>query len=63
MVMERLLSLMAEKKASDLFVSPGSPVHIKINGVSLPINQQKLDSAGVISLAARDSYRAPVGAV
>lgn len=50
MVMERLLSLMAEKKASDLFVSPGSPVHIKINGVSLPINQQKLDSAGVISL-------------
>jgi twitching motility protein PilU len=50
MVMERLLSLMAEKKASDLFISPGSPVHIKINGVSLPINQQKLDSAGVTAL-------------
>jgi twitching motility protein PilU len=50
MVMERLLGLMAEKKASDLFISPGSPVHIKINGVSLPINQQRLDSAGVTSL-------------
>ena len=50
MVMERLFKLMAEKKASDVFLSPGSPVHIKINGTSLPVNQTKLDAAGVESL-------------
>ena len=50
MVMERLFRLMAEKKASDIFLSPGSPVHIKINGVSLPVNQTKLDATSVESL-------------
>ena len=50
MIMEKLLGLMAEKKASDLFLSPGSPVHIKINGVSLPINQQRLDPATVVAM-------------
>jgi twitching motility protein PilU len=50
MVMERLLGLMAEKKASDLFLSAGSPVHIKINGVTLPVNQQRLDPAAVVSM-------------
>ncbi len=50
MVMERLFRLMAEKKASDLFVSVGSPINIKINGVAIPVNQQKLDSASVESL-------------
>jgi twitching motility protein PilU len=41
------LELMAQKKASDMFISPGSPVHIKINGLTLPINQQKLDPTAV----------------
>ncbi len=50
MMMDRLLTLMAEKKASDLFLAPGSAVHIKINGVSLPINQQRLDPAAVTAL-------------
>ncbi len=47
MVMDRLFTLMAEKKASDIFLAPGSPIHIKINGLSIPINQQKLDAEGV----------------
>jgi twitching motility protein PilU len=47
MVMDRLFSLMAEKKASDIFLAPGSPIHIKINGMSIPVNQQKLDADGV----------------
>jgi twitching motility protein PilU len=47
MVMDRLFSLMAEKKASDIFLAPGSPIHIKINGTSIPVNQQKLDAEGV----------------
>jgi twitching motility protein PilU len=40
MAMKRLLELMAEKKASDIFVSVGAPIAIKINGVTMPINQQ-----------------------
>jgi len=47
MVMERLFRLMAEKKASDLFLSPGSPVHIKINGATLPVNQQRLEATNI----------------
>lgn len=50
MIMEKLLRLMADKKASDLFLSPGSPVNIKINGVSLPVNQQRLDPATVTGM-------------
>jgi twitching motility protein PilU len=45
--MDKLLELMAQKKASDMFISPGSAVHIKINGLTLPINQQKLDPPSV----------------
>ena len=33
MAMKRLLELMAEKKASDIFISVGAPISIKINGV------------------------------
>ena len=50
MAMERLLQLMAEKKASDLFIAPGSPVNLKINGVSIPVGQQKLDPTAVKNL-------------
>ncbi len=50
MVMDKLFKLLADKKASDLFLSPGSPAHIKINGTSIPINQQKLDPTTVASL-------------
>jgi len=37
--MRRLFQLMADKKASDIFISVGAPINIKINGVALPINQ------------------------
>ena len=40
MAADRLFQLMAEKKASDLFVSVGSPITIKISGVHVPVNQQ-----------------------
>jgi twitching motility protein PilU len=50
MAMERLLTLMAEKKASDLFLAPGSPIHLKINGVSVPVGQQKMDPTAVKAL-------------
>ncbi|MBN9463752.1 MAG: PilT/PilU family type 4a pilus ATPase [Burkholderiales bacterium] len=50
MVMDRLLQLMAEKKASDLFLAPGSPVQLKINGTTIPVNQQRLDAQNVEAL-------------
>jgi twitching motility protein PilU len=37
--MKRLFQVMADKKASDIFISVGAPINIKINGVALPVNQ------------------------
>jgi len=37
--MTRLFQVMADKKASDIFVSVGAPINIKINGNAVPINQ------------------------
>lgn len=48
--MHRLFQLMAEKNASDIFVSVGAPINIKINGVSMPVNQQMMDAATVMGL-------------
>jgi twitching motility protein PilU len=40
--MERILRLMGEKKASDIYLSAFAPAMIKINGQCLPINAQLL---------------------
>ena len=40
--MERILRLMSEKKASDVYLSAHSPALIKINGQCIPINNQPL---------------------
>ncbi|HQR97832.1 MULTISPECIES: PilT/PilU family type 4a pilus ATPase [unclassified Polaromonas] len=40
--MERILRLMADKKASDVYLSAHSPALIKINGEAIPINSQIL---------------------
>jgi twitching motility protein PilU len=50
MAMDRLFQLMKEKNASDMFFAVNSPVHIKINGNLIPINQQKLDPENILSL-------------
>ena len=50
MAMNKILELMADKRASDLFISVGSPIQIKLNGVTVPINQNKLDQAQVEAL-------------
>jgi len=44
MIITPLLQLAAEKQASDLFLSVGAPISIKIDGVTMPVNAQKLDS-------------------
>lgn len=52
MSLDRLFRLMAEKDASDLYLAVGSPVTIKINGVCVPINQERLAPESVVSLLA-----------
>jgi twitching motility protein PilU len=41
---------MAEKKASDIFMSSGAPINIKINGVAMPVNQQIMDGNSIQAL-------------
>jgi twitching motility protein PilU len=44
MFIEKLLQLMAEKKASDIFISSGSPISIKIQGTIMPVNPAPMDA-------------------
>lgn len=50
MAMERLLALMGEKRASDLYIAAGAAIQIKINGQMIAVNQQRLDPAMVETL-------------
>lgn len=49
-MMKRLFQLMADKKASDIFMSVSSPINIKINGTAIPINQQVMDAKTIKEL-------------
>ena len=51
MIVTPLLQLAADKLASDLFFSVGAPINIKINGVVMPVNQQKLTGEQVKQIA------------
>ena len=50
--MERILRLMADKQASDVYLSAHSPVLIKINGEAMPINNQVLPADAPLALLA-----------
>jgi twitching motility protein PilU len=50
--MERILRLMATKKASDVYLSAYAPAMIKINGVTMPINTQVLPAEAPHNLLA-----------
>jgi twitching motility protein PilU len=49
-MMERILRLMAERKASDIYLSAHSPVLIRINGNCVPINAQVLPATAPLTL-------------
>jgi twitching motility protein PilU len=51
MIITPLLQLAAEKQASDLFLSVGAPISIKINGITMPVNAQKLDGTATKRIA------------
>jgi twitching motility protein PilU len=44
MYLTRLLQLMAEREASDLFISAGAPIHMKVNNETLPVSTQVVDA-------------------
>jgi twitching motility protein PilU len=49
-MMEKVLRLMGERKASDVYMSANSPIQIKINGVCSPLNAQPLPVDGPLQL-------------
>src|SRR5256712_1998453 len=48
--MTRLFQVMADKKASDIFLSVGAPINIKLNGMAMPVNQTVMTAATVQQL-------------
>lgn len=48
--MRRILRLMAEKRASDVYLSAQSPALVRINGVCVPINNQVLPPDAPLNL-------------
>src|SRR5437667_11272579 len=48
--MKRLFQIMSDKKASDIFISVGAPINIKINGNAVPVNQTVMTAATVQQL-------------
>jgi len=51
MYLDRLFKLMAEKQASDLFISCGAPINIKVNGIVAPVSTQPMDVETVRRIA------------
>ena len=51
MYLDRLFKLMADKQASDLYISCGAPINIKVNGVVPPVSSQPMDVETVRRIA------------
>ena len=51
MYLDRLFKLMADKQASDLYISCGAPINLKVNGVVMPVSTQKMDVETVRRIA------------
>jgi twitching motility protein PilU len=51
MILDQLFKLMQEKGASDIYASAGTPIHIKINGTSVPINKINMDPTTIKRMA------------
>ena len=57
MIFDRLFQLMAERQASDIFVTSGAPIQIKINGNIVPINQQIMEPVVISGSLPKDGGR------
>ena len=58
--MERILRLMAERKASDIYLSAHSPALIRINGNCMPINAQVLPPEAPLGLLSEVVHEARI---
>ena len=52
MILDKLFQVMADRQASDIFICAGAPIHIKIQGNTMPVNQQVMDSMMIEKIAA-----------
>jgi twitching motility protein PilU len=43
MYLDRLFKMMADRQASDLFISCGAPINVKVNGVVTPLSDRPMD--------------------
>ena len=50
MFFNNLFTMMAQRGASDIFVTAGSPIRIKIDGQVMTVNQQKMEPSMIISM-------------
>jgi twitching motility protein PilU len=51
MILDQLFKLMQEKNASDIYISAGTAIHIKINGTSVPLNKVRMDPPTIKKMA------------
>ncbi|HNC52091.1 MAG TPA: PilT/PilU family type 4a pilus ATPase [Accumulibacter sp.] len=51
MILDKLFQVMADRQASDIFITAGAPIHIKILGNSVPVNQQVMEPAMIEKIA------------
>ena len=62
-MMERILRVMADKQASDVYLSANSPALIKIDGECMPVNSQILTPEALEFVATQlRAWRGPVPA-
>ena len=47
MILKPVFAMMAAKKASDLYIAAGAPIHINVEGNVVPINEQKMMPDGI----------------
>ena len=43
MYLDRLFKMMADRRASDMFISCGTPINMKVNGVVAPLSDRPMD--------------------
>ena len=51
MILKPVFAMMAAKKATDLYITAGAPIHIGVDGEVLPINQQKMTPEAIQKMA------------
>lgn len=51
MILDKLFQVMADRQASDIFITAGAPIHIKILGNTVPVNQQVMEPAMIEKIA------------